>query len=73
MIQIYILNSIKIACFDGHFEIVQLLVDNNADINARDNDGHNAIYWGNQFKLLNLINFNLYISQLPWIPILLNI
>jgi ankyrin repeat protein len=62
MIQIYIFNSIKIASFYGHFEIVQLLVDNNADINARDNDGHNAINWGNQFKLLNLINFNLYIS-----------
>ena len=43
----YILNLLKIASMDGYLDIVKLLVDNNAEINATTNNGDNAVYWGN--------------------------
>ena len=30
------------ACVDGHVDIVQLLIENNADITMVDKDGHTA-------------------------------
>jgi len=40
------LNLFEIASNRGHLDIIKLLVDNKADINAIDNDGDNAVSEG---------------------------
>ena len=41
------MNETKIAAYYGDLEIVKLLVENNAEINARNNDDFDALSMGN--------------------------
>ena len=52
----------KIAARKGNLDIVKLLVENGADIDATDNDKNKPLSIGNNVELINKIyNFNLYI------------
>jgi ankyrin repeat protein len=52
----------KIAARKGNLDIVKLLVENGANIDATDNDKNKPLSIGNNVELINKIyNFNLYI------------
>ena len=51
---------LMVACADGHADIVQLLLDNNADYNLTDKDGRTAQEFAteNNHDMYVLININ---------------
>jgi ankyrin repeat protein len=52
----------NIAARKGNLDIVKLLVENGANIDATDNDKNKPLSIGNNVELINKIyNFNLYI------------
>ena len=45
------------ACRDGHLEIVKLLADNGADINAKNNNGGTALMFASHAGKLEVVKF----------------
>lgn len=51
------LTPLHIACCHNNIEMVKLLVEKGADVNARDNDGDMPIDYADTMEYLEIINF----------------